>query len=277
MSEAEQAVQAEQVTEDVGSNTFLGSEGSSDNLDWKSTLPDDLKNDPTLSNFKDVESLAKTVVHQQKQMGSRIPLPKTEEEFSELYGKLGRPDEAGGYEINVPTELSTYFDDGALNEFKNVAHKIGLNQNQVNALIEYQSGAIQHELTNEPAALQAQAEETTATLKQEWGLDYDKNLRAAKRALQVYGDDEIMELMNTSAGNHPAVVKLFARLGKEVTEDMAQNTQNNNVAVSPLDAKDEINATMANPKHPYFDASHPEHRTAIELSLIHISEPTRPY
>jgi hypothetical protein len=264
MSEAEQAVQAEQVTEDVGSNTFLGSEGSSDNLDWKSTLPDDLKNDPTLSNFKDVESLAKTVVHQQKQMGSRIPLPKTEEEFSELYGKLGRPDEAGGYEINVPTELSTYFDDGALNEFKNVAHKIGLNQNQVNALIEYQSGAIQHELTNEPAALQAQAEETTATLKQEWGLDYDKNLRAAKRALQVYGDDEIMELMNTSAGNHPAVVKLFARLGKEVTEDMAQNTQNNNVAVSPLDAKDEINATMANPKHPYFDASHPEHRTAIE-------------
>lgn len=264
MSEAEQAVQAEQVTEDVGSNTFLGSEGSSDNLDWKSTLPDDLKNDPTLSNFKDVESLAKTVVHQQKQMGSRIPLPKTEEEFSELYGKLGRPDEAGGYEINVPTELSTYFDDGALNEFKNVAHKIGLNQNQVNALIEYQSGAIQHELTNEPAALQAQAEETTSTLKQEWGLDYDKNLRAAKRALQVYGDDEIMELMNTSAGNHPAVVKLFARLGKEVTEDMAQNTQNNNVAVSPLDAKDEINATMANPKHPYFDASHPEHRTAIE-------------
>ena len=57
MSEAEQAVQTEQVTEE-SNNTFLGSEGSSDNQDWKSTLPDDLRNDPTLNNFKDVESLA---------------------------------------------------------------------------------------------------------------------------------------------------------------------------------------------------------------------------
>jgi len=263
MSEAEQAVQAEQVTEE-GSNTFLGSEGSSDNQDWKSTLPDDLRNDPTLNNFKDVESLAKTVVHQQKQMGNRIPMPKTDDEFKELYGKLGRPEEASQYETKVPTELSSYFDEGALNEFKGVAHNIGLNQSQVDALIEYQAGAIQHELSNEPASLQAQAEETTSTLKQEWGIDYDKNLRAAKRALQVYGDDEIMDLMNTSAGNHPAVVKLFARLGSEVTEDMAKNTQHSNVAVSPLDAKDEINATMANTKHPYFDAAHPDHRTAIE-------------
>jgi len=151
-----------------------------------------------------------------------------------------------------------------LNEFKNVAHKIGLNQNQVNALIEYQSGAIQHELTNEPAALQAQAEETTATLKQEWGLDYDKNLRAAKRALQVYGDDEIIDLMNTSAGNHPAVVKLFAKLGKEITEDMAQNTANNRLAVSPLDAKMEIEQVFSNPNHPYFKDNHPEHRAAVE-------------
>jgi hypothetical protein len=264
MSEAEQAVQAEQVTEESVESTFLGSEGSSDNLDWKSTLPDDLKNDPTLSNFKDVESLAKTVVHQQKQMGNRIPLPKTEEEFGELYDKLGRPTDANGYEINVPTELGQYFDDGALNEFKGVAHKIGLNQNQVNALIEYQAGAINNELQNEPAMLSAQKQETESQLKQDWGLEYDKNLRAAKRALQVYGDEEIMQLMNTSAGNHPAVVKLFARLGAEVTEDMAKNTQNSNIAVSPLDAKDEIQSTMANPKHPYFDASHPEHKTAIE-------------
>ena len=34
--------------------------------------------------------------------------------------------------------------------------------------------------------------------------------------------------MNTDqAGNDPAIVKLFARLGGEVTEEMAKNTQNN--------------------------------------------------
>ena len=70
----------------VQENTVLGS--GSDNQDWRSSLPDDLKNDATLQNFKDVESLAKTVVHQQKVLGSRIPIPKTDEEKTELYAKL---------------------------------------------------------------------------------------------------------------------------------------------------------------------------------------------
>lgn len=258
---AEAVTTEEQVTQDT---TILGSEGVGDNLDWKSTLPDDLKNDPTLSNFKDIESLAKTVVHQQKQMGNRIPIPKDEEGFNELYAKLGRPDEPTAYETKVPDDMAEYFGEPQLNEFKNVAHKIGLNQSQVDALINYQTGAIQHQLENEPAMLAAQKDETETALKQDWGLDYNKNMKAAQRALQVYGDEEIMDLMNTSAGNHPAVVKLFARLGAEVTEDMTQNTQNNTLAANKLDAQDEINSVYNNPTHAYFDQKNPEHKVAVE-------------
>jgi len=258
---AEAVTTEEQVTQDT---TVLGSEGVGDNLDWKSTLPDDLKNDPTLSNFKDIESLAKTVVHQQKQMGNRIPIPKDEEGFKELYGKLGRPDEPTAYETKVPDDMADYFGEPQLNEFKNVAHKIGLNQSQVDALINYQTGAIQNQLENEPAMLATQKEETETALKQDWGLDYNKNMKAAQRALQVYGDQEIMDLMNTSAGNHPAVVKLFARLGAEVTEDMTQNTQNNTLAANKLDAQDEINSVYNNSNHAYFDQKNPEHKVAVE-------------
>lgn len=258
---AEAVTTEEQVTQDT---TVLGSEGVGDNLDWKSTLPDDLKNDPTLSNFKDIESLAKTVVHQQKQMGNRIPIPKDEEGFKELYGKLGRPDEPTAYETKVPDDMADYFGEPQLNEFKNVAHKIGLNQSQVDALINYQTGAIQNQLENEPAMLAAQKDETETALKQDWGLDYNKNMKAAQRALQVYGDQEIMDLMNTSAGNHPAVVKLFARLGAEVTEDMTQNTQNNTLAANKLDAQDEINSVYNNSNHAYFDQKNPEHKVAVE-------------
>jgi hypothetical protein len=261
MSENAEAVTTEQVTQDT---TVLGSEGVSDNLDWKSSLPDDLRNDPTLSNFKDVESLAKTVVHQQKQMGNRIPIPKDEDGFKELYGKLGRPDDPSAYETKVPEDLQSYFGENELSQFKQVAHDIGLNQKQVDALINYQAGAIQHNLENEPAVLATQKEETEDFLKKEWGVDYSKNIRAAQRALQVYGDDEIMELMNTSAGNHPAVIKLFSKLGAEVTEDMTQNTQNNTLAANRLDAQDEISSTFANANHPYFKADHPDHKSAVE-------------
>ena len=230
MSEEQQAVEEQVIPE----STVLGSDTAYDNLDWKSSLPSELANDPTISQFKDIESLAKTVVHQQKQMGSRIPLPKNDDEYNELYNKLGRPEDASKYETKIPEGMDSYFEENTLNEFKNVAHQIGLNQKQLDAL------------------------------KQEWGIDYDKNIRAAQRGLQVYGDPEIAELMNTAAGNNPAVVKLFARLGAEVTEDMTQNTQNNNLATSRLDAKDEIEQIFTNYDHPYFNGNHPEHKSAVE-------------
>jgi|TARA_E500000305_G_C4024533_1_gene240981 hypothetical protein len=260
MSE-EQAATEDQAIQDT---TVLGSDSPSDNLDWKASLSSELANDPTITQFKDVESLAKTVVHQQKQMGSRIPIPKTDEEYKELYGKLGRPDDPTGYETKIPEGMEAYFNENAVNDFKNIAHEIGLNQNQVSALMDYQSRSMQQELDTQPAMLSAQKEQTEKELKSEWGVEYDRNIRAAQRALQVYGDPEILELMNTTAGNNPAVVKLFARLGAEVTEDMTQNTQNNNLAVSRLDAQDEISQVFSNNNHPYFQPTHPEHLAAVE-------------
>jgi len=246
------------------STTLMGSDDGIDNQDWKSALPEELRNDATLSNFKDVASLAKTVVHQQQQMGNRIPLPKTDEERAELYSKLGRPETAEEYQIEIGDELKPYFRDESVTEFKKVAHDIGLNPQQVSALIEMQKNSISSELSNSSAHLEVQAQETQEALKQEWGVQYDREIRSAKRALSVYGDDEIMALMNTEAGNNPAVIKMFARLGKEITEDMTQNTQNNNLAVSALDARAEIDEVMQNPSHPYFNDRHPENKMAIE-------------
>ena len=258
-TESTDSPQTEQTSESV-----LGSGSVGENQNWRDSLPEELKNDPTLQNYKDVESLAKTVVHQQKMIGSRIPIPKTEEEKTELYGKLGRPEEPGKYEVAVPEDYQQFFREESMNEFRSVAHKIGLNNEQVQALMDFQINEINHEMQGADTQLNSQREEIEQNLKQEWGYDYDKNVKAAQRAVQVYGDVEVQELLNGELGNNPALIKMFARLGKEVTEDMAQNTQNNTLSVSPLDAKQEIANIMNNPKHPYFDGRHREHKDAVE-------------
>ena len=258
-TESTDSPQTEQNSESV-----LGSGSVGENQNWRDSLPEELKNDPTLQNYKDVESLAKTVVHQQKMIGSRIPIPKTEEEKTELYGKLGRPEEPGKYEVAVPEDYQQFFREESMNEFRNVAHKIGLNNEQVQALMDFQINEINHEMQGADTQLNSQREEIEQNLKQEWGYDYDKNVKAAQRAVQVYGDVEVQELLNGELGNNPALIKMFARLGKEVTEDIAQNTQNNTLSVSPLDAKQEIANIMNNPKHPYFDGRHREHKDAVE-------------
>ena len=222
----------EQTTTEVADNpvteqnseSVLGS-GISDNqtqTDWKSSLPEELKNEPTLQNLNDVESLAKTVVHQQKMIGNRIPLPKNDEEKAELYNKLGRPVDPTKYELSIPDSHKQHFNETAVGEFKNVAHKIGLNNDQVNALLQYQVNQIDSTGQLQEAQMNVQREETEQSLKEEWGFEYDKNLRSAMRAIDVYGDEGLKEVLNGPAGNDPAMIKFFARLGQEVTEEMAK-------------------------------------------------------
>jgi uncharacterized protein YdcH (DUF465 family) len=250
------------IEETVQPSTVLGS--GSDNQDWRSSLPDELKNDATLQNFKDVESLAKTVVHQQKVLGSRIPIPKTDEEKSELYTKLGRPESGEAYDFTIPDTHKSHFNEDQVKEFRNVAHQIGLNNEQTKALIDFQVKSVDHEIQRQSTDLTVTKQATEDTLKKEWGYDYDKQVRNAQRALQVYGNEELNELMNGEAGNIPAVIKLFAKLGSEVTEDMAKNTQNNSLATSPLDAQSEIDNIFSDPKDAYHDNMHKDHTNRVE-------------
>ena len=251
------------VEEAVQSSTILGS-GSDNQEDWRSSLPDELKNDATLQNFKDVESLAKTVVHQQKVLGSRIPIPKTDEEKSELYTKLGRPESGEAYDFTIPDTHKSHFNEDQVKEFRNVAHQIGLNNDQTKALIDFQVKSVDHELQRRSTDLSVAKRDTEDLLKKEWGYDYDKQVRNAERALNVYGDDEIKQLMESDAGNNPAVIKMFARLGQEVTEEMAKNTQNNSLATSPLDAQSEIDNIFSDPKDAYHDNMHKDHTNRVE-------------
>ena len=247
----------------IEEKTILGS-GASDNQDWRSSLNDELKNNPTIQNIKDLESAANTLVHQQKMIGSRIPIPKTDEERAELYTKLGRPETSEKYSFTIPETHSKYFNEEQVNQFKNVAHQIGLNNDQTKALIDFQVKSIDFEQQRRDSDMTLGKKNTEEALHKEWGYDYDNKVRAARRAMSVYADNELTELLDTEAGNHPAVVKLFARLGEDITEEMAKNTQNNKLAVSPIDAKGDIQKIYSDAKHPYHNAGHPEHRNAVE-------------
>ena len=152
----------------LGSSTV----GDNQNDDWKSTLPDDLQHDPTLQNFKDVESLAKTVVHQQKVLGNRVPIPKTDEEKTELYTKLGRPDDPTKYEVKIPETHASYFNETSVDNFKNVAHQIGLNNEQVNALIDYQVNEVNNQQGLVDSQVSAEKQVIEKTLRQKYSCCY---------------------------------------------------------------------------------------------------------
>ena len=81
-----------QVAEEQTSNP---SEPVTQEVNWKESLPDDLRDNPSLKSIQDVPGLAKSFIHAQKMVGAdKIPVPTehaTKEDWDAVYSKLGRP------------------------------------------------------------------------------------------------------------------------------------------------------------------------------------------
>jgi len=240
-------------------------EASDNQSDWRSGLSEELRTEPTLANINDVESAAKTLVHQQKMMGTRIPLPKTDEEREELYAKLGRPEKAEDYELSVPIGYEQYYPQEMMGSFKEAGHKLGLTPDQMSGLMEWQKGAIDFQSGQEQSTIETLASQSEETLRQEFGGDYEKNIRAANRALSVYGDKALQDkLADPRYGNDPDLIRLLANAGKDITEDSAQGTTNNSLVMSPLDAKMRIDQINGDKEHAYWNPQNPKHNDAQE-------------
>ncbi len=71
--------------------------------DWRSGLPEDIRNDPSLADIKDVGAMAKSYINGQKLIGkNRISLPgegATDEEWSAFHSQLGRPEKSNLYDF----------------------------------------------------------------------------------------------------------------------------------------------------------------------------------
>lgn len=52
------------------------------------------------------------------------------------------------------------------------------------------------------------------------GAQFDANVQTAQRAMARFASPELKDLLNTTGlGNHPALLKLFVNVGKQIRED----------------------------------------------------------
>ena len=253
----------EQVAQPEAGGTMLETpaevaQGGSGN-DFLNTIPEELRNHPSLSPIKDVENLARSYVNAQKLIGAdKIPMPvnPTDEDLDRIYGRLGRPETAEGYEIPVDGNIVT---EEVAKDYANVAHKLRISPQQASGILEYyQSLAGQSEeamAANDAKIMQ----DTELSLKKEWGDDYGNKLAMAKEAVESFASTDMLEIRladGTKVGNHPDFIKAFAKMA-----DFRHNmTSEDTVADAPMArtmnrqaAKNEIDAIMNDKSHAYWD------------------------
>jgi hypothetical protein len=263
------------------------------NIDFLSLIDEELRKQSNISNFKDINALAKSFIEKDKMIGGsvRIPpkdaSPEAKQEFfsklkdidgillkddKDLFSKLGRPESADKYDIDnmLPEQFRNNFK-ADIDEFKRVIFDLGLSNDQAKMLAEKQLNII--ELNNKRSAEEkTKAEES---LKKLWGQDYDNRLNAAKQVAKIYGDkfgEDIKKLITGPSGNNPALLHMLSELAETYKEKGHEGMSSMDLGMTPQLARQKIMEKRRDIGFmaAYDSAKHPGHDKAVaELEALY--------
>ena len=235
------------------------------------SLPEDLRSEPSLRNFADPASLAKSYVHAQRMIGAdKVPLPgksATPDEWRAVYQRLGAPDDASAYDLQFE---SADFSESELSGLKAAALDAGLNNTQAQRIAAY----LEETLTGAKSGFDEAAEDLRhqgeQELRQEFGRAFEQKVELAQKAAHtLLGGTEIFDEITLAdgrmLGDLPQIVKMFAGLAEQIGEDSLEGAPTEMI-MTPDEASRQI-AEMTGRGGPYWDKMHPEHESYVQQVL----------
>ena len=236
---------------------------------WKEAISEEYRNDPNIEKFTEIDALAKSYINATRMIGQdKVAVPNensTDDQWNEVYAKLGRPESADKYKLDVKSE-TVPIEDGAIKQFAETSHKLGLNNKQAQGILEYyksmmEGSAQQSKVDTETA--QAQAEQQ---LRQEWGKTFEENVKKAGSVAKANLGVDVLDMQlkdGTRLGDHPEVIKGFAKIADMMSEDTIVATESENVDQGK-DIEQEISRIMNDRTGPYWNKTHPDHDKIVQ-------------
>ena len=236
---------------------------------WKDSISEDFRNDPNIEKFTEIDALAKSYINATKMIGQdKLVIPNnnsTEDQWNEVYEKLGRPESADKYALDAKSETVS-MDENAVKSFAEQSHKLGLNNKQAQGILEFyknnmEGTAQQSKIDTETAQSQSEQE-----LRQEWGRDFEGKVKQAGALAKANINPEVLDMTlsnGTRLGDHPEIIKGFAKIAGMMSEDKILSTESENTN-TVKDLESEINSISSDRNGPYWNKSHPDHDKAVQ-------------
>lgn len=248
---------------------------SAPTTDWRSSLPEDIRGNPALASYKDIASLAKSHIHAQSFIGAdKIVIPgkdATAEQRVEFFKRLGRPDDAKGYEFKAPEGVdAASVSEERLNSWRGRLHELGLTKSQGEALINAYAGEEFAAIAESKKLREDRLAADQVACQKLFGDKYDENINFVRIALGEFASDDLYKTIDEAGlSNNPHFVKAFADIGRKLAGDgrpMGTSSHSLGGSIgSPEQAQLEITRMQNDPAvtAALMDRSNPRHHEVV--------------
>ncbi len=273
--EGEEVTLETQATEIAALKVELGTAKEAGGKGFYGGLSTEVQNNPSMLKFKDKssEDVAKSYIELQGKIGAKgviVPIDgASDDEISNFHKAIGRPDNADGYQIEVPKDLHESIVSTAESQkvFKTQCHKMGLNTKQAQNLHSWYMTELSNVLKRQDVDDKKASDEADTTLHSKWGTTYDVKLALASKVISKFGGEKAHEFLDKGFGNNPAIVEMMANIGEKFSEDvLGPGGKSGLGGMSPQVAQDRVAAIRADSKHAYHNAG-PGHTEAVAEML----------
>lgn len=121
-------------------------------------------------------------------------------------------------DFKLPEGLT--LDAKTLDGFKAIAKEAGLSQEAAQKFVDFETSLVKAGNEAAQAAWQEQVAKWETESREAFGADWQKQFGIASKAVERFGSPALRQLLNESGlGNHPEVVKFFAKVGGRISED----------------------------------------------------------
>ena len=236
---------------------------------WKEAISEEFRNDPNIEKFTEIDALAKSYINATHMIGKdKVAVPNqnsTEEQWNEVFDKLGRPASADKYILDFKSDVVP-LNEGDIKQFADNAHKLGLSNKQAQGVLEFyknnmEGQAQQSKVNTETSQVQAEQE-----LRKEWGREFEANVKRAGALAKANLNTEILDLElknGMRVGDHPELIKGFAKIASMMSEDKIVSPESDSTNKS-ADIESQISSITNNRQGPYWNKNHPDHDKSVQ-------------
>jgi hypothetical protein len=194
--------------------TSQGGDQAENHTSWlESIVSDELRTNKSISNFRDVDNLAKGYINLEKKLGSPTPSPI---EPAKSYS-------VEDYLIEIPAGDKQANTESILAPVKAKAAELGIDpkafQELMGTYFDGESNISKSAQDKEDAKASEEQNKAESLLKEEWGESFDEKINLADATWQRFAPKEYDDMLNTlDPSGKAAIARVMSNIGESISE-----------------------------------------------------------